>query len=200
MIGRLQGTLVQKQPPGLLVDVGGVGYELEAPLSTFYELPAVGEPVTLYTHLVVRDDAHLLFGFGRESERRLFRLLLRISGVGARMALAILSGMSADDFARCIENDDVTALTRLPGIGRKTAERLIVEMRDRLDEAGLREALPGATGESTEVGADPVADATSALVALGYRPAEAARMIRDVETRGLDTEDIIRRALQAMVK
>jgi len=200
MIGRLKGTLLQKQPPGLLVDVGGVGYELEAPLSTFYELPAVGEPVTLYTHLVVRDDAHLLFGFARESERRLFRLLLRVSGVGARMALAILSGMSADDFARCIENDDVTALTRLPGIGRKTAERLIVEMRDRLDESGLREALPGTAGESAAGGGDPVADAASALVALGYRPAEAARMIRDVETRGLDTEDIIRRALQATVK
>lgn len=197
MIGRLKGTLAQKQPPALLVDVGGVGYELEAPLSTFYELPAVGEPVTLYTHLVVRDDAHLLFGFARDSERRLFRILLKVSGVGARMALAILSGMSAEDFARCIENDDVTALTRLPGIGRKTAERLIVEMRDRLDA----QALPGVPGEpAAAAGDDPVADAASALVALGYRPAEAARMIREVETRGLATEDIIRRALQAVVK
>ena len=196
MIGRLEGTLAQKQPPALLVDVGGVGYELEAPLSTFYELPAVGEPVTLYTHLVVRDDAHLLFGFARESERRLFRTLLKVSGVGARMALAILSGMSADDFARCIENDDVTALTRLPGIGRKTAQRLIVEMRDRLDES----ALPGGAAEAAAAGEDPVADASSALVALGYRPAEAARMIGDVETRGLTTEEIIRRALQAVVR
>ena len=195
MIGLLRGTLAQKQPPSLLVDVGGVGYELEAPLSTFYELPAVGEPVTLYTHLVVRDDAHLLFGFAREAERRLFRALLRVSGVGARMALAILSGMNVDDFARCIENDDVSALTRLPGIGRKTAERLIVEMRDRLDA----QALPG-TGPAAAAGVDPVADASSALVALGYRPAEAARMIRDVETRGLTTEDIIRQALQAVVK
>ncbi|MDX1609006.1 MAG: Holliday junction branch migration protein RuvA [Halofilum sp. (in: g-proteobacteria)] len=202
MIGRLEGILALKQPPGLLVDVNGVGYELEAPLSTFYELPAVGEPVTLYTHLVVRDDAHLLFGFARESERRLFRTLLKVSGVGARMALAILSGMSADDFARCIEHDDVTALTKLPGIGRKTAQRLVVEMRDRLDAGGLGDALPASGGKGAVEGAagDPVADATSALVALGYRPAEAARMIRDVSTQGLSTEDIIRRALQAVVR
>lgn len=200
MIGRLRGTLLQKQPPGLLVEVGGVGYELEAPLSTFYELPAVGEPVTLYTHLVVRDDAHLLFGFARESERRLFRTLLKVSGVGARMALAILSGMNADDFARCIENDDVGALVKLPGIGRKTAERLIVEMRDRLDESALREALPAGVDAAGAGGTDAVTDASSALVALGYRPAEASRMIRGIDTAGLTTEDIIRRALQAAVK
>lgn len=199
MIGRLRGTLARKQPPGLLVDVGGVGYELEAPLSTFYELPAVGEPVTLHTHLVVRDDAHLLFGFARESERQLFRTLLKVSGVGARMALAILSGMSAEDFARCIENDDLTALTRLPGIGRKTAERLVVEMRDRLDAAALSEVMPAAAGVGPGAD-DPVADAASALVALGYRPAEAARMIRKLETEGLATEDIIRQALQAAVR
>jgi len=201
MIGRLEGTLARKQPPSLLVDVGGVGYELEAPLSTFYELPAVGEPVTLHTHLVVRDDAHLLFGFARESERQLFRTLLKVSGVGARMALAILSGMSAQDFARCIEADDVTALTKLPGIGRKTAERLVVEMRDRLDESALRDAMPAAAGRDAAAPAgDPVADATSALVALGYRSAEAAKMIRKLDTEGLATEDIIRGALQAAVK
>lgn len=202
MIGRLKGTLARKQPPGLLVDVGGVGYELEAPLSTFYDLPAVGEPVTLHTHLVVRDDAHLLFGFARESERHLFRTLLKVSGVGARMALAILSGMSAEDFARCIENDDVTALTKLPGIGRKTAERLVVEMRDRLDDSMLRNAMPAAAGDSTSVAGadDPVSDAASALVALGYRPPEAAKMIRKLDTDGLATEDIIRAALQAAVR
>jgi len=201
MIGRLKGTLARKQPPGLLVDVGGVGYELEAPLSTFYDLPAVGEPVTLHTHLVVRDDAHLLFGFARESERHLFRTLLKVSGVGARMALAILSGMSAEDFARCIETDDVTALTKLPGIGRKTAERLVVEMRDRLDDGALREAMPAAAAAGgAETGDDPVADATSALVALGYRPGEAAKMIRKLDTDGLATEDIIRGALQAAVR
>lgn len=203
MIGRLRGTLVSKQPPGLMIDVGGVGYELEAPLSTFYDLPAVGEPVTLFTHHVVREDAHLLFAFARESERRLFRALLKVSGVGAKMALAVLSGMSADDFARCIETDDVTALTRLPGIGRKTAERLIVEMRDRLSDADLQDALPGASGQApaADGGAtDPVADATSALVALGYRHAEAVKMIRGIDTTQLATEDIIRRALQAAAR
>lgn len=204
MIGRLTGTLALKHPPGLLIDVGGVGYELEAPLSTFYELPEVGAQVTLFTHVVVREDAHLLFGFARESERRLFRTLLKVSGVGAKMALAVLSGMSADDFARSIETDDVTALTRLPGIGRKTAERLIVEMRDRLEDADLRAALPAAPGEpaaaDTAGPADPVADATRALVALGYRPAEAGRMIRAIDIAGLDTEDIIRCALRSVVR
>lgn len=204
MIGRLTGTLALKHPPGLLIDVGGVGYELEAPLSTFYELPEVGTQVTLFTHVVVREDAHLLFGFARESERRLFRTLLKVSGVGAKMALAVLSGMSADDFARSIETNDVTALTRLPGIGRKTAERLVVEMRDRLEDTDLRAALPAAPGEpaaaDTAAPADPVADATRALVALGYRPAEASRMIRGIDSAGLATEDIIRHALRAVVR
>lgn len=203
MIGRLTGTLAAKQPPSLLIDVGGVGYELEAPMSTFYDLPDAGAQVTLFTHQVVREDAHLLFGFAHESERRLFRTLLKVSGVGAKMALAVLSGMSADDFARCIETDDVTALTRLPGVGRKTAERLIVEMRDRIGADELRAGLPAAAGQGPTAGArgdDPVADATSALVALGYRPGEAARMIRQVDTSGLATEDIIRRALQAVVR
>lgn len=204
MIGRLTGTLALKHPPALVIDVGGVGYELEAPLSTFYELPEVGAQVTLFTHVVVREDAHLLFGFARESERRLFRTLLKVSGVGAKMALAVLSGMSADDFARSIETDDVSALTRLPGIGRKTAERLIVEMRDRLEDADLRAALPAAPGEpaaaDSDAPPDPVADATRALVALGYRPAEASRMIRAIDTAGLGTEDIIRSALRAVVR
>lgn len=204
MIGRLTGTLTRKHPPELVIDVGGVGYELEAPLSTFYELPEVGTQVTLFTHLVVREDAHLLFGFARESERRLFRTLLKVSGVGAKMALAVLSGMSADDFARSIETSDVSALTRLPGIGRKTAERLVVEMRDRLEDADLRAALPAAPGEpaaaDTAAPADPVADATRALVALGYRPAEASRMIRAIDSAGLATEDLIRQALRAVVR
>jgi len=204
MIGRLRGTLVSKQPPGLMVDVGGVGYELEAPLSTFYDLPAVGESVTVLTHHVVREDAHLLFAFARESERRLFRALLKVSGVGAKMALAVLSGMSADDFARFIETDDVTALTRLPGIGKKTAERLIVEMRDRLSDTDLRDALPAVGGQAPAAdgdgAADPVADATSALVALGWRHAEAAKMIRALDTTNLATEDIIRRALQSAAR
>ena len=202
MIGRLTGTLAEKQPPALLVDVGGVGYELEAPLSTFYDLPQVGAQTSLFTHLVVREDAQLLYGFAREAERRLFRVLLKVSGVGPRMALAILSGMAADDFARCIESDDVTALTRLPGIGKKTAERLIVEMRDRLANgelgAGLGDRVPATEAEGAAD--DAVADATSALVALGYRPAEASRMIRPLAQEGLSTEDLIRRALQAAVR
>jgi len=207
MIGRLTGQLALKQPPELMVDVGGVGYELEAPMSTFYDLPEVGAQVTLYTHMIVREDAHQLFGFAREAERRLFRTLLKVSGVGAKMALAVLSGMSADDFARCIETDDVTALTRLPGIGKKTAERLIVEMRDRLDSEELRAALPGSAAPTAgaaqgapEPGEDARADATSALIALGYRANEASRMIRNVDTAGRTTEEIIRQALKAAVR
>ena len=130
MIGRLHGEIVYKHPPRLMLDVGGVGYEIEAPMSTFYALPETGAKVTLLTHLAVREDAHVLYGFAREAERELFRALLKISGVGAKMALAILSGMTADEFARCVQSADTAALTRLPGIGKKTAERLIVEMRD----------------------------------------------------------------------
>ncbi len=202
MIGRLTGTLAQKQPPALMIDVGGVGYEIEAPLSTFYDLPEVGAQVTLFTHLVVREDAHLLYGFAREAERRLFRVLLKVSGVGPRMALAILSGMTADDFARCIESDDVTALTRLPGIGKKTAQRLIVEMRDRLADGDLHGTLGAAApaGAEQAAGDDAVSDATSALIALGYKPAEASRMIGPLAQQGLTTEELIRRALQATTR
>ncbi len=202
MIGRLTGTLAEKQPPALLVDVGGVGYELEAPMSTFYDLPALGAQVSLFTHMVVREDAQLLYGFAREAERRLFRVLLKVSGVGPRMALAILSGMSADEFARCIEHDDTTALTRLPGVGKKTAQRLVVEMRDRLAEGDLNAALAAAPGTRAGAGGedDAVGDATSALVALGYRSAEASRMVRPFASEGLSTEDLIRRALQAVAQ
>lgn len=198
MIGRLRGELVAKRPPYLLVDVGGVGYELEAPMSTFYDLPAVGAGVQLHTHLVVREDAHVLYAFAREAERALFRSLLRVSGVGPKMALAILSGMNAEEFARCVQRDDTAALSRLPGIGKKTAERLIVEMRDRLgrldDEAFAAAARPQAAG-----GAAPsaVEDAVSALVALGYKPPEASRMVRAVAADGLASEDLIRAALKA---
>lgn len=199
MIGRLRGALVYKQPPFLMVDVGGVGYELEAPMSTFYELPLQGE-VTLFTHLAIRDDAHVLYGFSSASERSLFRSLLKVSGVGAKMALAILSGMSADEFALCIQRDDSAALVRLPGIGKKTAERLIVEMRDRLDRietAGV--ALPPRTSPAGMQAETPVADAIGALIALGYKPNDASRMVRSVECEGLSSEEIIRLALRAVV-
>ncbi|HEC16489.1 MAG TPA: Holliday junction branch migration protein RuvA [Sedimenticola sp.] len=199
MIGRLQGRIVFKQPPHLMVDVNGVGYELDVPMSTFFSLPALGETVILFTHLAVREDAHVLYGFGRESERALFRALLKVSGVGAKVALAILSGMSAHEFARCVQANDTAALVRLPGIGKKTAERLIVEMRDRLDK--LEAVAPPAAapaGASPPDTPDPAAEAVDALVALGYKPPEASRMVRRVESEGASSEEIIRAALKTV--
>ena len=199
MIGRLRGELVYRHPPFLMVDVNGVGYELEAPMSTFYELPPNGS-VTLFTHLAVREDAHVLYGFSHESERTLFRTLLKVSGVGAKMALAILSGMSVDEFAQCIQRDDSASLIRLPGIGKKTAERLIVEMRDRLDrlETTSSVSLPP-TVRSGGLIENPLSDAQGALIALGYKPNDANRMVRSVDSEGLSSEEIIRLALRAVV-
>jgi Holliday junction DNA helicase RuvA len=199
MIGRLRGEIVFKHPPQLMLDVNGVGYELDAPMSTFYDLPGVGETVTLVTHLAVREDAQVLYGFRRESDRALFRSLLKVTGVGARMALAILSGMDAQRFALCVQQEDVTALVRLPGIGRKTAERLIVEMRDRVEGigAGVRVDGPGRT--SSEADADTaLIDAVSALVALGYKPVDANRMARAADDGAKTSEEIIRAALKAV--
>lgn len=195
MIGRLRGKLLVKRAPGLLVDVNGVGYELEAPMSTFYTLPEIGAEVVLHTHLVVREDAHLLFGFASEAERGFFRNLIKINGVGAKMGLAILSGMSFDAFARCVQENDVASLVLLPGVGKKTAERLIVEMRDKLEikaEITLPQHAEVAPGVD-----DPLADAVSALVALGYKANEASRMVRGVSCDGLGSEEIIRQALKA---
>jgi Holliday junction DNA helicase RuvA len=194
MIASLAGMLVQKAPPALTVEVGGVGYELEAPMSTFYSLPPVGQPVRLLTHLVVREDAQLLYGFSTLEERQLFRNLLRVSGVGPRIALAILSGSTAGAFAACVQAGDVSALTRIPGVGRKIAERLIVEMRDRL-------AAVAADGHAA-MAAAPVgmaAEAFSALVALGYRPTEATRLLKNVNSSG-STEEMIRGALQGAAR
>ncbi len=198
MIGRLRGEIVYKQAPQLLLDVHGVGYELEAPMSTFYDLPPVGAQTVLYTHLQVREDAQTLYAFATESERELFRSLLKVSGVGAKMALAILSGMDVEAFTRCVHDGDAEALTRLPGIGKKTAERLIVEMRDRVGTpvVGEAQARPGGTAPS----GDPVSDAVQALIALGYKPQEASRMVRMVDPEALDSEEIIRRALRASLK
>jgi len=199
MIGRLKGILVSKAAPFLLVDVQGVGYEVEAPMSTFYQLPAVDSEVTLHTHLIVREDAQILCGFATESERHLFRSLIRITGVGAKLALAILSGMSADEFARCVQDNDVASLTRLPGVGKKTAERLIIEMRDRLAdwEGGDTTTLPDAAAPPGAPAAGR--EAVSALIALGYRPQEASRMVQLVDSEGLSSEDIIREALKASI-
>ncbi len=196
MIGRLRGILALKQPPWLVIDVNGVGYELEAPMSTFYDLPELGREVALFTHYAQKEDSVSLYGFLRESERRLFRDVQKVSGIGAKIALAVLSGVSVDEFARLVQAGDVTALTRIPGIGKKTAERMVVELRDRA--AGLADAgLPGAM--STGAG-DPVADAATALQQLGYKPAEAVRMARDAAAPGDEAAAIIRKALQSALR
>jgi len=202
MIGRLRGTLVEKQPPLLLLDVGGVGYEVEAPMGTFYQLPEIGATVILHTHLVVREDAHLLFGFATESERRLFRTLIKVNGVGAKLALTILSGINADEFARCVQDNDTASLVRLPGVGKKTAERLIVEMRDRLADWEGAVLLPGTSpaAPAEPSAASEMKDAISALVSLGYKPPEASRLVSKVESEGLSSEEIIRAALKQAVK
>jgi Holliday junction DNA helicase RuvA len=197
MIGRLRGVLVHKSPPELLLDVQGVGYEVEAPMSTFYDLGEPGSEVLLLTHLVVRDDAHVLYGFATEAERRLFRALIKISGVGAKMALAVLSGIGTDEFAQCVERGDTATLTRLPGVGKKTAERLIVEMRDRLESVVIG-VSPGHAGAGAAH--SPVEEAIQALTALGYRETDAARMVRAVSGDSSDTEALIRAALQNTVK
>jgi Holliday junction DNA helicase RuvA len=193
MIGSVRGRIASKTPPQLLVDVGGIGYELEAPMSTFFHLPGIGEEVALLTHLVVREDAHILYAFGTEAERRLFRSLIKVSGVGPKIALALLSGISVEAFSRCVMNEDITALTKVPGIGRKTAERLVVEMRDRLKDP----EVPTSVGAvSVAVGASPETEAYGALIALGYRPAEATRLLKAVGPGTHSTEELIRRALQ----
>ncbi len=198
MIGRLRGRIISKQPPMLLIEVGGVGYEVEAPMSTFYQLPETDAEVLLHTHLIVREDAQLLCGFASEGERQLFRNLIKTNGVGAKLALAILSGMSALEFARCIHEEDSAALVRLPGVGRKTAERLIIEMRDRLPQE-LNSPQVGATEGSKTVGAGADSEARHALEALGYKPAEAQRMVQKVAAEGLSSEETIRAALKAAV-
>jgi len=200
VIGRLRGQILAKHPPQVLIDVGGVGYEVEAPMSTFYDLPAVGEQVTLITHLVVREDAHVLYGFLRERDRALFRSLLKVTGVGAKLALAILSGMDAQRFALCVEQEDITALSRLPGIGRKTAQRLVMEMKDRIAELGGGPFAAAAAGAAAPAAGEDggLADAVSALIALGYRPADANRMARAADDGAKTSEEIIRAALKAV--
>jgi Holliday junction DNA helicase RuvA len=202
MIGRLKGILVNKQPPWILLDVQGVGYEVEVPLSTLFDLPANGQEATLLIHTVVREDAFLLYGFSREVERKLFRHLLKVTGVGAKLALGVLSGMNAEEFAGAIARNDIAALIRLPGVGRKTAERLVIEMRDRLAE-GFFDDAPLATAAGKMGDAVPLAgadqEAMSALEALGYKPAEAQRMVKAVPgAEALPVEQIIRLALKPL--
>ena len=196
MIGLIRGKLAHKEPPFLIIDVNGVGYEMEVPMSTLFQLPQIGAEVLLRTHLISRDDNQTLYGFMSEEERQLFRSLLKVNGVGAKLALTILSGMSASDFKACVRNEDKTALVKLPGVGRKTAERLIIDMRDRID-AGSNGAANGATvtpGASSE----PRTEAFNALVSLGYKPGEAQKMLDNAAVEASTTEDILRSVLRAV--
>ena len=201
MIAWLKGVLREKQPPWLLIDVGGIGYELQAPISTFTALPKTGSEVVLFAHQVVRDDAHQLYGFVKRNERDVFRQLLKVNGVGAKVALAILSGMDANTLGRCVLEGDTTSLSRLPGIGKKTAERLVIEMRDRLGPLpvdGRLGSLPGNGGLDGSM--DPAAEAVRALIALGLKAPEASRRVTAIDSAELACEDIVRLALKAMVK
>jgi Holliday junction DNA helicase RuvA len=198
MIGFLRGILAHKAPPLLLLDVHGVGYEIEAPMTTFYNLPAVGSEVKLHTHLVVREDAHILFGFSSEADRALFRSLIKVSGVGPKLALTLLSGLTADQFQRAIHDNDAHALIRLPGVGKKTAERLIIEMRDRLPEFGGA-ALDVSINISPAANS-PKQEAISALCALGYKPQDATKMVQNIASEDKRCEDIIRLALQGAAR
>jgi len=197
MIGQLSGALLEKNPPAILINVQGVGYEVDVPMSTFYGLPDIGEPVELHTHLVVREDAQLLFGFGTKRERALFRALLKVNGVGAKVALSILSGLSADEFFQCVAAKDAIALTRVPGIGKKTAERLLVEMQDKVD------ALAGGSvqqGLPTEYVSSARDQASEALLSLGYKAAEVKRLLDKTAVDGQSVEDMIRAALRSVSK
>jgi len=200
MIGQLRGILIHKQAPDLLLDVAGVGYELLASITTFIDLPELESEVTLFTHLIVREDAHTLYAFSSLKERALFRILLKVNGVGPKMALAIVSGMTADEFAHLIHANDVAGLTRLPGVGKKTAERLIIEMRDRLPEPEeTSEAVnPENNGLARKANPRKLEDeAIAALLALGYKPAQASKMVSSSVGEGLSVEEIVRSALKA---
>jgi Holliday junction DNA helicase RuvA len=201
VIGRLRGTLAEKQPPHVIVDINGLGYELEVPMTTLYRLPSVGEPLTLHTHLVVREDAHLLYGFFEKRERELFRELIRLNGVGPKLALALMSGLEVDELVRCVQAQDTSVLVKIPGVGKKTAERLLVELKDRFK---AWEIVPGMSPLVTEPrGGSAVSsaenDAVSALISLGYKPQEASRAVSAIKEDGLSSEDMIRRALKGMV-
>ncbi|KJH78108.1 MULTISPECIES: Holliday junction branch migration protein RuvA [Pseudomonas] len=204
MIGRLRGTLAEKQPPHLILDVNGLGYELEVPMTTLYRLPSVGEPLTLHTHLVVREDAQLLYGFASKRERDFFRELIRLNGVGPKLALALMSSLEVDELVRCVQSQDTSALTKVPGVGKKTAERLLVELKDRFKAWETVPAMfalvpnqPG--GPDVAAVASAETDAVSALISLGYKPQEASKAISAIKEKGLSSEDLIRRALKGMI-
>ena len=201
MIGFLRGILVYKAPPFLVLDVQGVGYEVEAPMTTFYDLPAINQEIKLHTHLVVREDAHILFGFSNEPDRALFRTLIKVNGVGPKLALTILSGQSAEEFHRCIHDNDTQALVRLPGVGKKTAERLIIEMRDRLPDLGDMVSTDAVgTSQTSRSMTSPKQEAVNALCSLGYKPLDASQMVQNISVDGKSCEDIIRQALQGALR
>lgn len=202
MIGRLKGLLVEKQPPHVLLDVNGVGYELEVPMSTLYCLPGLGEVVLLHTHLVVREDAQLLYGFAQKRERELFRELIRLNGVGPKLALALMSGLEVDELVRCVQAQDTSALVKVPGVGKKTAERLLVELKDRFKAWETSPLMAGLVVEprAAQVVSSAESDALSALLALGYKPQEASKAVAAVKAEGLSSEEMIRRALKGMVQ
>jgi Holliday junction DNA helicase RuvA len=202
MIGFLRGKLVHKAPPLLMLDVQGVGYELEAPMTTFYNLPLLGAEILLHTHLVVREDAHSLFGFINEADRSLFRTLIKVNGVGPKLALTILSGLTAEEFHRNIHNNDTQALIRLPGVGKKTAERLVIEMRDRLPSPdGVATNMDLGQGvQAPQILNNPRQEAISALCSLGYKPIDASKMVQNIDTENKTCEDIIRLALQGAAR
>jgi len=202
VIGRLRGNLAEKQPPHLIIDVNGLGYELEVPMTTLYRLPKVGETVTLHTHLVVREDAHLLYGFYEKRERELFRELIRLNGVGPKLALALMSGLDVDELVRCVQAQDTSALVKVPGVGKKTAERLLVELKDRFKAwetvPSMFQLVPNGPSPLPTV-STAEADAVSALISLGYKPQEASRAVAAVDAKGLSSEELIRRSLKGMI-
>nr|WP_218649342.1 Holliday junction branch migration protein RuvA [Pseudomonas taiwanensis] len=197
----MRGNLAEKQPPHLILDVNGVGYELEVPMTTLYRLPSVGEPVTLHTHLVVREDAHLLYGFFEKRERELFRELIRLNGVGPKLALALMSGLEVDELVRCVQAQDTSTLVKIPGVGKKTAERLLVELKDRFKAWESMPAIATLVVEPRVGVAVSSAenDALAALIALGFKPQEASRAVSAIKEEGLSSEEMIRRALKGMV-
>ena len=204
MIGRVRGLLLEKQPPHLLVEAGGLGYEIEAPMSVFYKLPETGEEVTLYTHFVVREDAQLLYGFSDARERLLFRTLIKINGVGPKLGLTILSGIEASDFVRCVHDGDSSTLVKLPGVGKKTAERLIVELKDKLSQWDVLPTNNGLSGTplgqlAEQQAKDIEQEAVGALVALGYKPQDASKIIDKLYSDGMSSEELIRLALKSML-
>jgi Holliday junction DNA helicase RuvA len=199
----LRGTLAEKQPPHLIIDVNGLGYELEVPMTTLYRLPPVGQPVTLHTHLVVREDAQLLYGFTERREREFFRELIRLNGVGPKLALALMSGLDVDELVRCVQAQDTSALVKVPGVGKKTAERLLVELKDRFKAWETVPSMFQLVSDGPQGASAPAptaeTDAVSALISLGYKPQEASKAVSAIKEKGLSSEELIRRALKGMI-